>query len=102
MYLRNELMKWADFFHADTNLGKLRVTLVIIGWVKNEWGLIEHGTLKLGVSHKWFDELSILTEWFLHADINGIILFSMNTPIYSVSLTSKWRATTAVVFSHNF
>ena len=45
--------------------------------VKNEWGLIDHGTLKLGVFHKWFDELSILIEWFLHADSDGIIFSLM-------------------------
>ena len=32
IYLKNELMKWADFLHADTNLGKLNVNLIIIGW----------------------------------------------------------------------
>ena len=37
-------------------------------------GLIDHGALKSGVSYKWFDELSRLIEWFLHADIDGIIL----------------------------
>ena len=26
------LMKWGDFLHGDTNLGKLKVTLIIIGW----------------------------------------------------------------------
>ena len=26
-------MKWAHFLHADTNLGKLNVDLIIIGWV---------------------------------------------------------------------
>ena len=25
LYLKNELMKWADFFHADKNLEKLKV-----------------------------------------------------------------------------
>ena len=25
--------KWADALHADTNLGKINVTLVIVGWV---------------------------------------------------------------------
>ena len=44
--------------------------------VKNGWGLIDHGTHKPSVSHKWFDELSRLTEWFLHADSDGIIFFS--------------------------
>ena len=30
--------------------------------VKNWRGLIDHGTLKSGVSHKSFDEFSILTD----------------------------------------
>ena len=34
IYLKNELMKQADIlhadFHADTNLGKLKVTLIIM------------------------------------------------------------------------
>ena len=36
-----------------------------MGIVKNGQ---DHGTLKSGVSHKWFDELSKLVEWFLHVD----------------------------------
>ena len=36
--------------------------------VKNGHSLIDHGTLKS------FDELSILIEWFLHADSDGVIL----------------------------
>ena len=72
-------MERADSFHADTNLGKLRVTLK-----KNEWGLVDHGTLKLVVSHKWCDNLSILIEWFLHADSDGIIFGLMASPIYFV------------------
>ena len=35
-------------------------------------------TLKLGVSHNWFVELSRLTEWFLHAESDGII-FGLKT-----------------------
>ena len=46
-----------------------------MGMVENGWGLIDHGTLKLGVSRKWFDELSRLTGWFLHADSDGIIFW---------------------------
>ena len=50
--------------------------------VKNEWGLIDHGSL------------SRLIEWFLHADSDGIIS-------YSVSVTSKCWGTTAVVLSQS-
>ena len=63
---------------------------------------IDHGTLKSGVSHKWFDELSILIKWFLHADSDGIIFGLMASPIYFVSLTSKWWGMTAVVLSQSF
>ena len=44
-----------------------------VGMVKNGWGIIDHGTLKSGVSHKLFDELSRLIEWFLLADSDGIM-----------------------------
>ena len=30
--------------------------------LKNGWDFLDHGTLKSGVSHIWFDELSRLTE----------------------------------------
>ena len=41
--------------------------------VKKEWGSRDHGTLKSGVSHKWFDELSRLIEWLLCTDSNGMV-----------------------------
>ena len=31
-------MKWADFLHADASLGKLKVTLIIMGWAWSEIG----------------------------------------------------------------
>ena len=44
-----------------------------VGIVKSEWDLLDHETLKSGVLHKWFTELSRLIEWYLHADSDGII-----------------------------
>ena len=41
--------------------------------IKYGKNLSDHGTLKLAVFHKWFDELSTLNEWFLHADSDGIV-----------------------------
>ena len=41
-------MQRADFFHADTNSGRLRITLIFIGWA---WAL-DHETLKSGVIPK--------------------------------------------------
>ena len=65
-------MEWADFSYADTNLGNLNVNLLVIEWVCSKMG----GTFWIisGASHKWFDELSRLTEWFLHDDILPCIL----------------------------
>ena len=38
IYLKNELMKSADFFNVDTNLGKLKVSLIVIGWAWSKTG----------------------------------------------------------------
>ena len=46
-----------------------------VGTVKNGPDLLDRGTLKSSVSHKWFDELSRLIEWFVHVDFrDGIII----------------------------
>ena len=44
-----------------------------MGLVKNERNLLDHGTLKLDVSHKQCDELSKFIERFLLGDSDGII-----------------------------
>ena len=31
-------MEWADFLDSDINLGKLKVTLITIGWAFSEMG----------------------------------------------------------------
>ena len=36
---KDQLMKWADFLYADANLGKLKVTLIIIGYGHGEKGV---------------------------------------------------------------
>ena len=38
IYLKNELMKSADFFNVDTNLGKLKVSLIVVGWAWSKTG----------------------------------------------------------------
>ena len=54
-----------------------------VGMVKNGQGLIYHGILKLSLSHKWFEELSRLIEWFLDADSDGMIFwFDCQSTIY--------------------
>ena len=53
--------------------------------VKTEWDLIDHMTLKSGVPQEWFDEMSILIEWFLHADSNRII-FGLMTNLMTLCI----------------
>ena len=74
------MMKWADFLHADTNLGKLKVTLIIIGWV---WSKKDQLTYDSGVTHKWFDELSRLIAWFLHAD-SDVVIFGLTASLLHI------------------
>ena len=57
-------MKWAVFF---VNWYKFRNVKSYfhnykLGIMEKGWGFRDHGTLKLGVSHKWFDELNRLIE----------------------------------------
>ena len=60
-------MNWASFIHADTNPGKLEVTLMIIGETSNVsmafkyvHGLLGHGTVKSALSQEFIDKLN----WF--------------------------------------
>ena len=51
-YLKNELIEWTDFVHADANSEKLKVDSMIL-WVdvvKNGHGRLLHETLKSAVS----------------------------------------------------
>ena len=75
-------MKWADFLHADTNLGNLNVNLITLGGYAQKCGrpFRSDGSLKSGASHKWFDESSRLIEWFLHCDSNWVI-FGLTTSL---------------------
>ena len=63
--------------------------------VKKGWGFRDHGTLKSGVSHKWFDELSRLNECFLCTDSDGMV-FGLTSnllcifDIYFVLILSIW------------
>ena len=46
--------------------------------VKNGQGFEDHGTLKSDASHKWFDELSRLFEWFFSIDSDGMVFYSVS------------------------
>ena len=52
--------QWTGWFFACWYKFMKVKSLIIIGWVwsKNGWGLKDCGTLKPGISHKWYDELS--------------------------------------------
>ena len=69
----------------------------IIGWVCSKMDLLDQGTLKSGVSHKWFDELSRLIEWFLYADSDWITWFDH----YSALCPWHFWVSTAVVLVKN-
>ena len=73
------------FLLTDNKFRKAKSCFYIywVGMVKNEWGLIDHWALQWGVSHNWFDELSRLIEWFLHANSDGI-LFGLTENLLSV------------------
>ena len=45
------------------------------------WGFRDHGTPKLGVSCKWFDELSRLTELYLYTENDG---YPLKLPKFSM------------------
>ena len=49
--------------HADTNLGKLNVNKYWVGMLKNGQNLLDHETQRSGISHKWFDESSMLINF---------------------------------------
>ena len=53
LYLKNELIKWADFLLAGANSEKLKVISMILGWVWSKMGTtsdLVHETLKSSVS----------------------------------------------------
>ena len=66
-----------------------------LNMVKNWPGFRDHGSLKLDVSHKWFDKLSRVIEWFLCTDSDGIV-FGLTSnllyifDIYFVLILSIW------------
>ena len=66
--------------------GKSYFDNYLVGGVKNGWCLIDHGTLKSVGSHRWFDELSRLTERFLHV-VNDTIIFGLTTGVLCVMCT---------------
>ena len=64
--------------------------------LKNRQDLLYHGTIKSGVSHKWFGESSRLVEWFFHADSDWII-FGLTTNLLGI-FNMRWMSTTVVLF----
>ena len=50
LYHKDRLMKWADFLYTDTNLVKLKVTLIIISEV---WWKMGEASVVVGPL-KWF------------------------------------------------
>ena len=69
---------WYKFKKAKSYFNNYWVSIVKIGW-----SFVDHGTLKSGFSHKWFDKLSRLSESFLHVGSDGII-FGLITNLLSI------------------
>ena len=67
LYLKNELMNWVGFLHADTYSEKSKVALIFFwaGIIKNRCLYLVHRTLKSAISRKWIDKLSwFFTCWY--------------------------------------
>ena len=62
--------------------------------LKNGWDL-----LKSDASHKWFDELSWLIEWFLHCDSDWII-FVLTTSLLCI-FDICWVSTAVVLVKND-
>ena len=59
--------------------------------VKNWWGLIDHGTLKLGVSHYLFNEFEQrLTEWFLMLTVMVLYVILEFQCFFFSTITLQW------------
>ena len=56
-------------------------------------------TLKSGASHKWFDELSRLIEWFLHGDSDWIIFGLTTSLLYIFDIC--WVSTGVVLVKND-
>ena len=70
-----------------------------MGMLKNGQNLLDQGTLKSGVSHKWFDELSRSIKWFLYADSDWIT-FGLTTNLLGV-LDVCWVSTTVALVKND-
>ena len=67
--------------------------------LKNERDLLDHGTLKSSLSHKWFDESSRLTEWFLHAESDWIIIGLTTNPLCIFDIC--WMSSSVVLIKND-
>ena len=73
-----------------------------VGVVKNGRGLKDCGTLKPGVSHKWFDVLGRSIEWFFHADSDGILFFCFKwCSILAIVKLYVWEKSGSQVIDRN-
>ena len=93
MYLKTELMKWADILQADT--GKLNANFIIFIYTQKLVGRFGSWDSHKCVSHIWFDESSRLIESFLHAD-SGWVIFGFTTNLPCIS-DIGWVSTAVVL-----
>ena len=69
-------MKWANFLHADTNIGKLKATLIIIWWV---WSKMGKALLIMGLLSQVYITIDLMNwaDWsndlYMLVVVEGII-----------------------------
>ena len=80
----NWWMNWADFLHADTNLWKLKVTLIIIGWV---WSKLGEVLKIMGLLNQAYltNDLMNWADWLNDFDMLIVMeyyFFALNDALY--------------------
>ena len=103
LYLKNEPMNWADLLHADTNLWKLKVTLIIIGWVWSKMGEV----LKIvGLLNQAYllNGLMNWTDWlndFCMLIVMEYYFFALNDALYWLNELYVWVKCASQVIGQN-
>ena len=86
LYLKNEWMNWVDFLRADTNLAKLKVTLIIFGCIWSKIGLV---FCSLWDSKICVSRMNLFSNWVDFLLIDTIQWKSKVTLIIFGQMTSK-------------
>ena len=96
--ISNELIKWANLFHVDTHLWKLKIPLIIIGWA---WSKMGEGFQIMGFSNQVYltNDLVNWTDWlndFCMLIVVEYFWFNGQSTLY------PWHLNAALVFGQIF